>query len=220
MLFKRRKPQEMSHRLAGYVWPRQGVRRTAQYMAHRLSRIPGRSYWIAAGFASGAAASFTPFVGLHFILAALLALAVRGNVLASAFGTIVGNPWTFPFIWTWIYFLGNVILGHEHAPHVIFEHLSYGHIVAAWNSDTFLHDFFWPLFWPMLVGGLPSAVVVWFVVFWPLDKIIQRYQMARSHRLATGKKAKVAQAFQHAPVSASSVQGSSAPPSASKSPRD
>ena len=54
---------------------------------------------VAAGVAAGAFTSFTPFMGLHFLFAALFAWAIRGNLLASALGTFVGNPLTFPFIW-------------------------------------------------------------------------------------------------------------------------
>jgi hypothetical protein len=35
----------------------------------------------------------------HFVLSALLAYIARANIIASAIGTVVGNPWTFPFIW-------------------------------------------------------------------------------------------------------------------------
>ena len=65
----------------------------------RLKRLQGTPYSIATGFACGVAISFTPFIGFHMILAALTAWLIRGNIIASAIGTIVGNPWTFPFIW-------------------------------------------------------------------------------------------------------------------------
>ena len=59
------------------LWPRRGWTRMALYIQHRLGRLPGTPYRIAAGFACGAAISFTPFLGLHFVLAALGALALR-----------------------------------------------------------------------------------------------------------------------------------------------
>ena len=43
------------------------------------------------------AASFLPFIGLHFDRSSTRAF-VAGNVLASAIGTFFGNPWTFLFI--------------------------------------------------------------------------------------------------------------------------
>ena len=42
----------------------------------------------------------------HILLAMLLALLIRGNLIASGIGTVVGNPWTFPLIW----FVGHIPL--------------------------------------------------------------------------------------------------------------
>ena len=53
--------------------------------------MPGTSGSIAIGVASGVAASFLPFIGLHFLIAALIALLLRGNVLASAIGIAGGT---------------------------------------------------------------------------------------------------------------------------------
>ena len=90
-MFKRRHPLPIHKRAGGFFWPRIGWRRSGAYVAHRLRRLPGTPYRIAAGFACGAAVSFTPFIGLHFLLAVLLALAVRGILVASAIGTVVVN---------------------------------------------------------------------------------------------------------------------------------
>src|SRR5690625_493920 len=112
MVFGRRKPQSLLSRLRALLWPRRGFRQSARYIAHRLSRLPSTPYRIAAGFACGAAVSFTPLIGFHFLSAALLALVVRGNLIASALGTVVGNPWTFPFIWAWTFAFGRWMIGH------------------------------------------------------------------------------------------------------------
>jgi len=72
-MFGRRNPLPVLHRVWSVVWPKAGWRRASRYMAHRVRRLPGTPYRIAAGVASGAAVSFTPFIGLHFVAAALLA---------------------------------------------------------------------------------------------------------------------------------------------------
>ena len=64
-----------------------GWRRYEKRMLARLSRLGGTPYSIAAGVACGVAVSFTPFVGLHFVLAVATAWLVRGNVLAGMLGT-------------------------------------------------------------------------------------------------------------------------------------
>jgi hypothetical protein len=80
-MFQRRNRLSIIQRLKELVWPQQGWRRSTLYIAHRLGRLPGTPYRVAAGFACGAAVSFTPFVGFHFLLAALLSLILRGNIL-------------------------------------------------------------------------------------------------------------------------------------------
>ncbi len=171
-MFKRRNPLPFHKKAGAVLWPRGGWRRSSAYVAHRLRRLPGTPYRIAAGFASGAAVSFTPFIGLHFVLAALLALVVRGNVIAAAIGTVVGNPWTFPFIWLWTYSLGRWILGAEG-------------LTALPDNLSFQHIFDNPLevLLPMVVGGIPTALIAWFVFFWPLQRTVAGYQRARRRRL-------------------------------------
>lgn len=160
--------------MLGLLWPRAGFRRTARYVAHRLARLPGTPHRIAAGFAAGAAVSFTPLIGFHFIGAALLALLLRGNLLASAIGTAVGNPWTFPFIWAWTYGLGRWILGHTRGMTTLPAHLSLIHIF----------DNFWSIFLPMLVGGIPTAILAWLIFYFPIRNLVKGYQSARRRRLA------------------------------------
>ena len=78
--------------------------------------MPASPYAIASGFACGAMVSFTPLIGLHFVLAIFLAYMIRGNFIAALIGTIVGNPITFPFIWGLIYKIGTYITTIKHVP--------------------------------------------------------------------------------------------------------
>jgi uncharacterized protein (DUF2062 family) len=81
------------------------------YLVRRATRLAGTPHSIAAGAACGVAISFTPLIGLHLLGAFLLCLLVRGNYLAAAAGTLVGNPWTFPFIWVATDQLGHALMG-------------------------------------------------------------------------------------------------------------
>ena len=183
MLFKRRHPLSVGKRLGGLVWPRSGWRRTATYFGHRLSRLPGSPSGIAAGFACGAAISFTPLIGLHFIGAAVLAWALRGNLFASAVGTVVGNPWTFPLIWLWIFNLGTWVLGWEA-----------GRELPETMSFTLIVEHPWEIFLPMLVGGIPTALVAWFGFFFPVKRVVSSYQKARAKRLRRKTERQIARA--------------------------
>ena len=171
-MFKRRKPLPPHRRIQELVWPRRGFRRASIYVAHRLRRLPGTPYRIAAGFACGAAVSFTPFIGLHFVLAMLSALAIRGNLIASAIGTVVGNPWTFPLIWAWLYVSGSWVLGRE-----AIEDPPDG------LTLSYIRDHFWKVFLPMTVSGVPTALLAWLLFFLPVRRMVEEYQRARRWRM-------------------------------------
>jgi len=186
-MFKRQNPRTLAQKIFGFLWPSIGWRRAGAYNIHRLSRIPGSAYSIAAGFACGAAVSFTPFVGLHFILAAILAWIIRANIVASTIGTAVGNPWTFPFIWTWLYKSGRWMTAADGTAAVQKPEFSevFGNIMEAilnLNLD-YLTETAAPVFWPMLFSSLPTGIVVWWVFYLPLKYTVQGYQDRRRRRL-------------------------------------
>ncbi|MFC4351352.1 DUF2062 domain-containing protein [Fodinicurvata halophila] len=178
MLFRPRSPRPFFKRLRNAIWPRRSWKRSARYVGHRLGRIPSTPYSIAAGFASGAAISFTPLLGFHFLGGGLIALLLRGNLLASAIGTVVGNPWTFPFIWAWTFSLGRWILGHADMIETLPQHISMNYIFDH-PSQVLL---------PMLVGSLPTALVVWSLFFWIIYRLVEGYQKARHLRLEKAKR--------------------------------
>ncbi|MGE0847320.1 MAG: DUF2062 domain-containing protein [Flavobacteriaceae bacterium] len=162
MLFRRRTKPHFWEVVRVSVWPRRTWRRSISYIAKRVLRLSASPHAIAAGFAAGAMVSFTPFMGLHFILAAALAWLIGGNVLASALGTFVGNPLTFPFIWAGTYELGKWVLGGEgRSPRI---DLSGG----IFNQSL---DALWPLIKPMTVGGLILGVIAWFALYFPIRAI-------------------------------------------------
>lgn len=189
-MFKSRHQPSFLDKVIGFFWPRAGWKRSTTYVAHRVARIPGSPYSIASGFACGAAVSFLPFVGLHFILGAFIAWVIRGNILASAIGTAVGNPWTFPFIWVFIYKLGifmgagSGIKGEENLEFIpFFDNLMDAVKSLDWS---YIGDVAWPVFWPMLLGSLPTFFVVWFVFFLPIRYLVGKHHARRAVRRAKG----------------------------------
>lgn len=178
----------MPQRITNILWPSIGWRRSLAYLRHRLGRLPGTPYSIAAGFACGAAVSFTPLVGLHFFLGGIWAWLIRANVLASAIGTAVGNPWTFPFIWIWLYKLGHWMgTGGKGANP---ENLNFGAFFSNMFNGVLMGDMqylaenVWPIWWPMMAGAIPSMAVVWFGFYLPLRSLILSYQTSRRQRMA------------------------------------
>ncbi|MCC3860658.1 DUF2062 domain-containing protein [Emcibacteraceae bacterium Y4] len=161
-------------------------------MKHRLARIDGTPYAIAAGFASGAAVSFTPFVGLHFIFAAVIAWIVRGNILTSAIGTAVGNPWTFPFIWAGSYNLGINLMGGEATDDLMGQldlmFSSFTIVDLVNNPIEALGPFLTTVFLPMLLGGALIGASLWFFFYWPIYKLVSEYKINRMKRRQKNKK--------------------------------
>jgi len=171
-VFRRRVRLSFLDRAIAFLWPRGGWLRAGKYWAYRALRVKGTPYSIAAGLASGAAMSMTPFIGLHFFLSAALAWVIGGNLIASAFGTVVGNPWTFPVIWLWIYYFGSLVLGSANAPVGLPDEISL----------TYLFDRPFKVLLPMTVGSLPTAILAWIVVFFPMRAIVTSFQKRRRQR--------------------------------------
>jgi len=179
MLFKRKKAPTRIEKLRVAVWPRHSWSRSTRYLSKRVLRLTATPHVIAIGFAAGAFASFTPFIGLHFLISFALAYLLGGNIIASAFGTAIGNPLTFPLIWASTYKIGNWILsGGPHHPHHDKLEIELHHGMFSRSLDTIL-----PLIKPMLVGAVPlgliSATASYFIVL----KGVEVYQRRRRNVL-------------------------------------
>jgi uncharacterized protein len=142
------------------------------YVVKRASRLSGTPHSIAVGAACGVAVSFTPFLGFHLISAFLLCLLVRGNYLAAAAGTLVGNPWTLPFMLVAAYQVGNALLGGRAVPIEPLQH---------WDLATFFVKLE-AVFWPMVVGSVPLGLLAGLATYFPLMRAVAAYQEARARR--------------------------------------
>ncbi len=157
-----------------WLWPRRSWFRSTQYVQKRILRITASPHAIAAGVAAGVFTSFTPFMGLHFIVALVLAFILRGNMIASALGTFFGNPLSFPIIWAATFSTGNFLLGNSaaQAGELAIGQAMRDILSACWNGDMSLamaglSEIWTPLLYPMLVGGsvlgLLFAVPAYFI---------------------------------------------------------
>ena len=194
-MFRRRTPLTRLNQIRSFIWPERGFRRLFAYFFQRVVRMPGTSVSIAAGLASGVAASFTPFIGLHLLIAALLAILFRGNVLASAIGTFFGNPWTFLFIWVSDYRLGLWLLqqsGYGEKLDVLsFQQLT-DVMTTVIKFFTFSTGVDWrqltmsmeQVFLPMAIGGMFLAVLSWLVAFVLTYYSLEVWRAHRAKRMA------------------------------------
>ncbi|MDO5632725.1 MAG: DUF2062 domain-containing protein [Paracoccus sp. (in: a-proteobacteria)] len=194
-MFKR-KPRSYGQMASNIVYPRGGWRRAALYVMHRMQRLPDQPHRIGRGFAAGVYVSFTPLFGLHFLLAAAIAWLIRGNIIASALGTFVGNPVTFPLIAVISIGLGRYLLGvpGDLSPQMIFYEFSsatgqlwhnfqslFGPETAHWDR---LSVFYYNLFLPYTVGGLIIGIPVALAFHYLTVPIFRAYQRRRSKAMA------------------------------------
>jgi len=154
-MFRRRKSLSINEKIQAIIWPKKGFNRVLNYLVQRLLRLSGSSYSIAAGFACGAAVSFTPFIGFHFVLAIVLASLIRANILAAIFGTAIGNPWTFPFIFVLLHRVGVSIM----------PMLGWDSPVSGQLEITYEHGVLVDYILPMAVGGVVMSLATWPVFF-------------------------------------------------------
>ncbi len=181
MLFARRDKLDFSQRLRAWLWPKSGWKRACGYVWRRVSRLNGSPHVIALGFAAGVFASFTPFIGFHFLIGFGVAWILGGNLIASALGTFFGNPLTFPFIWWSTLKVGNLILG---------EKMPEGGIKGMESVNLLKNslDHVWPFIKPMVVAGLPMGIIVGVASYWLVRPAIAAYQLRRQKRFEEKQK--------------------------------
>ncbi|WP_460272637.1 DUF2062 domain-containing protein [Celeribacter sp. ULVN23_4] len=182
--------------LAQWIWPKRGWGRAVRYMQHRLHRLPDTPHKIARGVFVGVFTVFTPFFGLHFIIAALLAKLMRGNVIAALLATFVGNPLTYVPIGVISLKMGHFLLGTRFDHH--HERSFIGKFFDA--ADDFWRNFqalftdkdsnwdalirFWhEIFFPYLVGGIIPGLIAGMVAYYVALPMISAYQSRRRGRL-------------------------------------
>jgi uncharacterized protein len=161
-----------------FLWPRRSFSRSFQYFGKRVLRLTATPHAIAAGVAAGVFASWTPFLGFHFILAFVVAYLAAGNMIAAGLGTAFGNPLTFPIIWTTSYKFGNFLLDSEervHRAHINLEHLFRRlEISQLWE----------PILKPMVIGailpGIVSGLVFYALTYWS----VSAFQARRRRKIA------------------------------------
>jgi len=181
MLFKRRDRIGIFERFRVWLWPRVSWRRSTLYFFKRILRLSATPYAISMGAACGAFASCTPFIGLHFVLGAAIAFLLRGNLIASAVGTSVGNPLTFPFIWAGTFKLGHAIVG------------STGHVMPEFHEQFYQKSFdqLWPLIKPMTAGAVPIGLVIGTAMYIIVYQSVSVYQARRRIRFQTIRKKRI-----------------------------
>lgn len=170
-MFRRRVELHPIRKLKEFFWPSSGWKRSFQYGWRRVWRLSGTPHAIALGVAAGVFASCTPLFGFHILLAMLVAWVIRGNLVASALGTFVGNPLTFPFIFLVVYEVGTFMIG-----------VPVGHVdpdIEGMVQQAGAFDRLLPHIVPLLVGAVPVGIVSGCVFYVITRSGVEAYQSRR-----------------------------------------
>ncbi|KQT88281.1 DUF2062 domain-containing protein [Aurantimonas sp. Leaf443] len=178
MLFARRLKPTLSQKLRTALWPRRSFARSLRYFAKRVLRLRASPHAIAAGFAAGAFAAFTPLIGFHFLLAFAIAYCVAGNMASAALGTMLGNPLTLPLIWGATYEVGDYLLNANaidgNPPEGLAHALEHRDFAAIWK----------PVLEPMLVGSIPLGLGVAALAYAGIFLAARSFQARRVRQVA------------------------------------
>ena len=137
----------------------------------KIFRIRDFPEAVAVGLAWGAAVSFTPLLGLHIIICFLGTWLMRGNLIAATVGTIVGNPWTFPFFFYIDYKIGMLFFNET--------------LESYEFKVNFLIENFQNLFIPTFVGSLPVAIIIWFITYYLSKNLLSKRYNEKKNKIGS-----------------------------------
>ena len=192
MVFRRRDRRSVLRTIADFLYPRGGWTRAFLYVKHRVRRLPDTPERIARGIWVGVFTTFTPFYGLHFLVAFLLARIFRGNILAALMATFFGNPLTYVPIGVISLKTGYAILGTRFDENA---HRSFGgkfvdagrdlkdNLIALFTDRDAdwqgLGVFYHEIFFPYLVGGILPGIVAGAIAYYLSLPLIRAYKKRR-----------------------------------------
>lgn len=196
MVFKRRDKRSVWQIVGDAIWPKGGWGRAFHYIKHRLRRLPDSPERIARGIAAGLFTTFTPFYGMHFIIAGMLAKMMNGNILAALMATFFGNPLTYLPIGVIALKTGHFLLGselHHEVDNTLIEKFAgagqdFLHNLWALFTDadanwSRLSVFFDEVFYPYMIGGIIPGIIAGLIGYYLSVPLISAYQKRRRGKL-------------------------------------
>jgi uncharacterized protein (DUF2062 family) len=145
----------------------------------RLLAIDDPPERTALAFSIGVFIAFSPFLGLHTIMATVLAFAFRFNKIAIYAGTFVNNPFlTFVPIVLASYAVGALVMGRPlKFPQESMELLKSPHLLSGeWWGNLFRHST--DVLLPFAIGGMVLSVIC-SIIAYPLTL---RFLRSRARR--------------------------------------
>jgi uncharacterized protein (DUF2062 family) len=135
----------------------------------------------ALAFSIGVFIAFSPFLGLHTILATLVAFLFRFNKVAVYTGTFINNPFlTLVPIIIASYAIGAFLLGRPlQISAAGLELLRHPHpFTGAYYQQLFKES--WDIVWPFSIGGMVLSVVCSLIAYPVTSSLLRARQNAKA----------------------------------------
>ena len=140
----------------------------------------------ALAFSIGVFIAFSPFLGLHTVLATLVAFAFRFNKVAVYSGTFINNPFlTLVPIIIASYAVGAFLLGRPlQIPPNGVELLSHPHPLTAGYYRELLRES-GDIVWPFAVGGMTLSVVCSLIAYPVTSSLLRAHRRSKERNKET-----------------------------------
>ena len=188
MPFGRKKKKGLITSIFNFIKVFFAFSRTKKYISLSIKRIKDTPQALSLGIATGISISFTPFIGLHALLAMLVSWIIGGSMAAALIGTLFGNPWTFPFIWYFTFEIGQLMnygflpYEEEFSFQSIKQEIStllviIKNIIIFANIPELEENVEKLKLIPfMIVGSIPLVVVIWIISYFTFLMIFKSYR--------------------------------------------
>ncbi|NOT69850.1 MAG: DUF2062 domain-containing protein [Hyphomicrobium sp.] len=155
-----------------------------------MLRMRATPHEVALGCAAGVFAACTPFLGFQMALAGALAFLLRVSVPAALAATFVGNPLSWPAIWSASYIAGAWMLGLDPASAASHISESATQLTATLTApgvmafdqaalDAAVVNLS-PIWQPMLTGGVTVGLLAAAISYYPTRRAVRVFQNRRS----------------------------------------
>jgi uncharacterized protein len=189
MLFSPRHPPSWRTCLRVALWPRRSFARSTRYVGWRVVRLGGSAHGLALGVAIGVFVASLPILGIQFLLAGLLAWALRGNVPAALLGTFWANPLSLPFLWLGSHWLGSAVVGgptlHAHELMATLDQMRVTLFTPGKQTLSTVYTLLWPVWKPLMIGALPIALLCSVLFYGLTFNLIGGYRTSRKAAATT-----------------------------------
>jgi hypothetical protein len=152
-----------------------------------ILKVKESPHRIALAFALGVFVGISPFLGLHYIGALLLAWLFRLNKLVAVVGVSVNNPWTIVPLSTFCVWIGAKLMGIKDVlPEIDWAGISLTKIIGKFSDIESLKALtkqLWPVISSFFVGSMLISILSAIASYFIIQILLEKYQEEETCRI-------------------------------------